>query len=233
MEDDCHHVPVTSPLPNKNNGGGNSHDDDVPDDDGIDIEDNIIEHTVAMIVYGGGTGVHGGGGTFLGDNTTIITADHVLVKDSTTLILIDRFGNEVTYNIADLTVQYLGGDMVMITLPSTPSALIVSPATESSEYTPVAGDSIVTTQFDWSNWNANQTVSFRTITTTVVDSYILIPPNRISLSWGAGFQLENNTDMTFGDSGGGVFYNGQFVGSNQALNSFKYPNMIVQQYSPP
>ncbi len=35
MEDDCHHVPVTSPAPDKNGGGVNPHDDDVPDDDGI------------------------------------------------------------------------------------------------------------------------------------------------------------------------------------------------------
>ncbi len=87
------------------------------------------------------------------------------------------------------------------------------------------------TNIDWSKWNKESgfQVSISYSPTSVI-SKMFVPPSHPSLNWGTGFQLENISNIDKGDSGGGAFYNGQFVGINQSLNTFNYPNVIVQKY---
>jgi hypothetical protein len=120
----------------------------------------------------------------------------------------------------------------MVTLPSSPSGLIVSPAPQSQDYAPSFGDSIITTKYDWSHWNDSHVVTFTTVEDTISFPEVLIPPTHTSLSWKKGFQIVNASGvLQHGDSGGGVYFNGMFVGVNQALNPFNYPQLRIQLWN--
>ena len=161
-------------------------------------------------------------GTVVGDSSTIVTAAHVYLPDSPYMFYRDgENGEELTIiDMNDVTLDFSeGGDILVVSLPEDlPGSFI--PATPAPDHIFLPSQNVTLAYQDESR-NLHALVTQLTwIPYTFRDDWSL---NIVVLN--------TNGTLTSGDSGGGVFYNGEFVGVASALFSqFGEDLMAFQPY---
>ncbi len=153
----------------------------------------------------------GGLGTVVGDRKTIVTARHVILPDSTYLFL--RAGNngeELTIlDMDEVVVDYSqSGDVVVITVPEElPDSFIPATATSDHEYQTFQN---LTVAYQDENRGLH-----------ILETQVTWPSLTYGMyDWTLNVLVENpNSTLTSGDSGGGVFYDGVFVGVTSFLDT--------------
>jgi len=161
-------------------------------------------------------------GVVVNNRLTIKTASHVYVErpSSATTLFVWANGVLIKYNILDIKVEINNGesegDEATITLPyGLPGD--ITPAQEAVDYHSVAGQILVTTYYRHEKNEDGKVTGFVINTASTVTTN---PPTKPSDIYGTQYMLLNpNHILNQGDSGGGVFYNGQLVGVNSGIDS--------------
>ena len=166
-----------------------------------------VNNIVYLRIEGDGVASFGLG-VVVGNRNTIVTAFHVPANDGDAvlpgpLLISDNSGNEVSYNVSDITVTEFGIDGAIITLPDDLPGLNVVPASSNPGYDPHPGDTI-------------QIVVRGSDGLQVIEVQVTDPS---FTTWTKPFKgpwiiVTNSTDppLVRSDSGTGAFFNGQLIG---------------------
>lgn len=145
----------------------------------------------------------------VGDKKTIMTAEHVYkykLSDHDT-VWIQVNGKWVTYPLAEVDVTTGPGDLATLTLPSDLPGNVV-PADVATNYDSKSGQPVVTT-YVTERYEGNKLAGF----TLHAMATVIYSPKDWRTPYGRQLMISNPGNvLDHGDSGGGVFYNGQLIG---------------------
>jgi RHS repeat-associated protein len=182
---------------------------EVPSEDCDNGVDGAIRSDRDGKCYNGKMGM----GTVVGDMGTIVTAYHTLLDaldyGNISYIWVKNAAGKIVYIPWNevTTTRVSNGDQVILHLDNPLSDGFVKPATQASGYTPKIGDAVNIVYVDSQGY-------FHVMTTVILN---------ISRqgTYGSYYVVVLNVDGTlnYGDSGGGVFYGGRFIGITNSMGT--------------